>query len=97
MATRTARIKQSLGILRRALEGFESSLSEFEEAPEGELLERKETVRPRSREGPPQLLPIPGVCQGLGMGKSWVYRRLKGGEMPGIKMRRSVELKRAEL
>ena len=35
------------------------------------------------------------------MGKSWVYRRLyrrlKGGEMPGIKTRRSVELKRAEL
>jgi hypothetical protein len=31
------------------------------------------------------------------MGKSWVYRRLKGGEMPGIKTRRSVELKRTEL
>jgi hypothetical protein len=70
MATRTARIKQSLGILRRSLEGFESSLSEFEEAPEGEELESKETVRPRSREGAPRLHPIPKVCQGLGMGKS---------------------------
>jgi excisionase family DNA binding protein len=54
-------------------------------------------VRPRSREGPSQVLSIPEVCQELGMGKSWVYRRLKGGEIPSIKVRRSVELKRAEL
>jgi excisionase family DNA binding protein len=40
---------------------------------------------------------MPEVCQELGMGKSWVYRRLKGGEIPGIKMRRSVKLKRVEL
>jgi excisionase family DNA binding protein len=31
------------------------------------------------------------------MGKSWVYRGLKGGEIPGIKTRRSVKLKRADL
>jgi excisionase family DNA binding protein len=54
-------------------------------------------LRPRSREGPPQLLSIPEVCQEFGMGKSWVYRRVKGGEVPSLKVRRSVELKRAEL
>jgi predicted DNA-binding transcriptional regulator AlpA len=37
------------------------------------------------------------VCQELGMGKSWVYRRPKGGEIPSIKMRRCVELERGEL
>jgi len=76
MATRT---EQSLDILRQALEEFESRLLEFEEALEGEELERKETVHPRSREGPPQLLSIPEIREVLGMGKSWVYRRLKGG------------------
>ena len=70
MATRTERVKQSLDSFRQALEEFESRLLEFEEALEGEKLEGRETVRPRNREGPPQLLSIPEVCQGLGMGKS---------------------------
>jgi excisionase family DNA binding protein len=72
-------------------------LLEFEEALEGEGVEGKETVRPRIREGPPQLLSIPEVCQELGMGKSWVYRRLKGGEIPSIKLGRTIKVKRADL
>jgi excisionase family DNA binding protein len=97
MATRTERVKQSLDSLRQALEEFESRLLEFEEALEGEGVEGKETVRPRSREGPAQLLSIPEVCQELGMGKSWVYRRLKGGEIPSIKLGRTIKVKRADL
>lgn len=97
MTTRTVRVKQSLDSLRQALEEFESRLLEFEEALEGGELERKETVRPRSREGSPQLLSIPEVCQELGMGKSWVYRRLKGGEIPSIKLGRTIKVKRADL
>jgi hypothetical protein len=69
VVTRTERIKRSLEILRRALEGFESRLLEFEAAPEGEELERKETVRPRNREGPPRLLPIPDGLPGVGNGQ----------------------------
>jgi excisionase family DNA binding protein len=31
------------------------------------------------------------------MGKSWVYRRLKGGEIPSIKLGRTIKVKRADL
>ena len=96
MTTRTVRIKQSLDSLRQALEEVESRLLEFEEALEGEELEGRETVRPGTREGP-QLLSIPDVCQELGMGKSWVYRRLKGGEIPSIKLGRTIKVTRADL
>ena len=96
MATRTERVKQSLDSLRQALEELESRLLEFEEALEGEELQRKETGRPRTQEGP-QLLSIPEVCQQLGMGKSWVYRRLKGGEIPSIKLGSTIKVKRADL
>ena len=65
------RLKQALDDHRQALEGLESTLLEFEETLTGEA-----SVSPESRQGL-DLLSIPQVCQELGMGKSWVYRRLK--------------------
>jgi len=91
MTTRPERLKQTVNDLRRALELFESALLEFEETLEGE-----ETVRPQERKGL-DLLSIPEVCQELGMGKSWVYRRLKSGDIPSIKLGRSIKVKRADL
>ena len=91
MTTRAERIKQPLNNLRQALEEFESRLLEFEEALEGEG-----TVRPEERRGI-DLLSIPEVCQELGMGKSWVYRALKSGEIPSIKLGRTIKVKRADL
>ena len=85
------RVKQSLNNLRQALEELETRLLEFEEALEGE-----EAVRPEERGGI-DLLSIPEVCQELGMGKSWVYRRLKSGEIPSIKLGRTIKVKRADL
>ncbi len=96
MTTQLERIKESLDNLRQALEELESRLLEFEEALEGEELQRKETVRPRIREGP-QLLSIPEVCQTLGMGKSWVYRRIKSGETPSVKLGHNIKIKREDL
>ncbi len=45
------------------------------------------------------LLSIPEVCQELGMGKSWAYRklRLKSEEIPSIKLGRAIKDKRADL
>ena len=43
------------------------------------------------------LLSIPELCQGLGMGKSWVYRRLRSGEIPSVKLGRSIKVKREDL
>jgi excisionase family DNA binding protein len=31
------------------------------------------------------------------MGKSWVYRRLKNGEIPSIRLGRSIKVKRSDL
>jgi excisionase family DNA binding protein len=90
--TKPERLKETLNNLRQALEEVESTLLEFEEALEG----GKETGRPQEGKGL-ELLSIPEVCQGLGMGKSWVYRRLKNGEIPSIKLGRSIKVKRSDL
>jgi hypothetical protein len=33
-----------------------------------------------------QLHSIPRLCQELGMGKSWIYQRLRSGEIPSIRL-----------
>ena len=86
------RLKQALDDHRQALEGLESTLLEFEEALTGEA-----SVRPESSRKGLDLLSIPEVCQELGMGKSWVYRRLKSGEIPSIKLGHNIKVKREEL
>src|ERR671918_2398249 len=86
------RLKQALDGHRQALEGLESALLEFEEALTGEA-----SVRPESSHKGLDLLSIPEVCQELGMGKSWVYRRLKSGEIPSIKLGHNIKVKRQDL
>ena len=85
------RLKQALRTHREALEELESALLEFEEAVNGE-----DQARPL-REERLRLLAIPEVCEELGMGKSWVYRRLRSGEIPSVKLGRSIKVKRTDL
>ncbi len=85
------RFGENLKTLRQALEELESSLIEFEESLHGES-----QVRPLERKGL-ELLSIPEVCRELGMGRSWVYRRLKSGEIPSIKLGHNIKVKRSEL
>jgi|SRR5829696_2703207 len=85
------RLKQALDVHRKALEGLESALLEFEEALTGES-----SMRPESRNGL-ELLSIPEVCQELDMGKSWVYRQIKSGELPSVKLGRSIKVARKDL
>ena len=82
------RLRQALQSHREALEELESALLEFEESISGEAQER-----PQERQGL-DLLSIPELCQELGMGKSWVYRRLRSGEIPSVKLGRSIKVKR---
>ena len=70
---------------------MESALVEFEEFIDGEAQEQ-----PQERQGL-DLLSIPELCQGLGMGKSWVYRRLRSGEIPSVKLGRSIKVRREDL
>ena len=45
----------------------------------------------------PQLHSIDEVCRALGMGKSWTYRRIKSGEIPSVKLGRSIKVRREDL
>jgi excisionase family DNA binding protein len=85
------RLEHALNNLRRALEAVESAMVEFEEELYGQS-----SVRPLERRGM-DLLSIPEVCQELGMGKSWLYRKLRSGEIPSIKLGRVIKVKRSSL
>ena len=85
------RFGENFKTLRQALEELESSLIEFEENLQGES-----RVRPLERKGL-ELLSIPEVCQELGMGKSWVYRRIQSGEIPSVKLGRNIKVRREDL
>src|SRR5918994_6164508 len=84
------RLKGALATHRQALEELESALLEFEEAVEGQV-----PNRPESRDL--ELLSIAQVCQRLGMGKSWVYRRIHEGAIPSVKLGRTIKVRRSEL
>ena len=84
------KLKRALAAHRKALEELESALLEFEEAVEGEVPDR-----PESRDF--ELLSIAQVCQRLGMGKSWVYRRIHEGVIPSVKLGRTIKVRRSEL
>ncbi len=66
---------------------------EFEEALGG----REGQERPQAEQGTLDLLSITDVCQELGMGKSWVYRRIQSGEIPSVKLGRNIKVKREDL
>jgi excisionase family DNA binding protein len=94
--TSLVQLRQALDDLRQALEGVESALIEFEEQVLGEGGEHAAQRLPRGGRDF-ELLSIPDVCQQLGMGKSWVYRRLKSGQIPSIKLGHSIKVKHEDL
>ena len=88
---RVQRLKRALDNFRKALEDVESAMVHLEEALAGEA-----SVRPESRKGI-DLLSMAEVCQELGMGKSWVYHRIKSGEIPSVKLGRNIKVTREDL
>jgi excisionase family DNA binding protein len=86
-------LKEALQAHHHALENLESALVVFEESISGEA-----TLRPQQeQQRGVQLLSIPQLCQELGMGKSWIYRRLRSGEIPSVRLGRSIKVRRDEL
>src|SRR5918993_4333769 len=86
-------LKEALQAHHQALENLESALLEFEQSISGEA-----TLRSQEQQGAGmQLLSIPQLCQELGMGKSWIYRRLRSGEIPSIRLGRTLKVRRDEL
>src|ERR687885_1255354 len=84
-------LKQALDNFRQALEAVESAMVHLEEELAGEA-----SVRPESRKGL-DLLSMAEVCQELGMGKSWVFKRIKSGEIPSVKLGHNIKVKREDL
>jgi excisionase family DNA binding protein len=91
--TALQRLRQALQTHRRSLEELEAALLEFEAALPGD----GEAAEGIGGSQGLQLLSIAEVCRTLGMGKSWTYRRLKSGEIPSVKLGRSIKVKREDL
>jgi excisionase family DNA binding protein len=93
-------LMQALESHHRSLEELESALIEFEDDLRGQE-ERPERLQAHhDREGGGgslDLLSIMEVCQELGMGKSWVYRRIQSGEIPSVKLGRNIKVRREDL
>jgi len=91
MTEQHTHLKQALRTLRQALEETESALLKSEEALTGDS-----SLRPKARRNL-ELLSVAEVCQELGMGKSWVHRRLKSGEIPSVRLGNNIKVKREDL
>jgi excisionase family DNA binding protein len=87
-------LKEALQAHHKALEQLESALLEFEQS-----FSEEATLHPQLQEQRigVQLLSIARLCQELGMGKSWIYRRLRSGEIPSIRLGRTIKVRRGEL
>src|SRR5919202_1007466 len=88
---RVQHLRQALETFRQALEDVESAMVHLEEELAGEA-----SVRPQSRKGL-DLLSLAEVCQELGMGKSWVFKRIKSGEIPSVRPGHNIKVKREDL
>ena len=84
-------LKRALDTLRQALEDLETAMLEFEEELSGE----QQNVRPESQGL--DLLSMAQVCQELGMGKTWVYKRIRSGEIPSVKLGHNIKVRREAL
>ena len=90
-------LREALESHHRSLEGLESALIEFEETfKEPEQRQERPQAQPGAG-GHLDLLSITEVCQELGMGKSWVYRRIQSGEIPSVKLGRNIKVRREDL
>jgi excisionase family DNA binding protein len=86
-------LKEALQAHHQALEKLQSALVEFERSISGEATLHSQQEEQRGV----QLISIPQLCQELGMGKSWIYRRLRSGEILSIRLGRSIKVRRDEL
>ena len=87
------RLKQALENLGQALEQTENALLELDET----FFEEEEHVRGTQERRGQDLFSVMEVCQELGMGKSWVHRKIKSGEIPSIRLGNNIKVRRGDL
>ena|SRR5215204_5098082 len=99
MATTTPlqRLKRALEAHHRALQELEDALVEYGETLPSEDDALQHPASTNGQDDELHLLSIDEVCNALGMGKSWTYRKIKSGEIPSIKLGRSIKVKRQDL
>jgi excisionase family DNA binding protein len=90
-------LKQALESHHRSLEGLESALIEFEETLNEPEHRQERPQAQRQGAGSLDLLSITELCRELGMGKSWVYRRVQSGEIPSVKLGHNIKVRREDL
>jgi len=83
----TAKLQQALGEVARALVEYEETLGTASPVP----------PKRSHGQGSGDLLSVEQVCQELGMGKSWVYHRIRSGEIPSVKLGHNIKVKREDL
>ena len=94
MKQQPQRLKQALDNLRQALEETESVLLELD----GTFFEQEEKHVRRTQERSGQdLFSVIEVCQELEMSKAWVYREIKSGQIPSIKLGNNIKVRRKDL
>ena len=79
-------LREGLEAHYRSLEELERALTEFEEALGGQERRQHRKGQEAQQGVGFDLLSITEVSQELGMGKSWVYRRIRSGEIPSVKL-----------
>ncbi len=93
--------ERALNQLQQALQAYYQALEKLQSALVGleEGISEEAAVRPQEEEqrGGVQLISIPQLCEELGMGKSWVYRRLRSGEIPSVRLGRTIKVRRDDL
>ena len=93
-------LREAMASHQRSLEELEGALIEFEEALSGREERPQRSQANHDGEGGGgglDLLSITDVCQELGMGKSWIYRRIQSGEIPSVKLGRNIKVRRKDL
>ena len=91
------RLKQALENLRQALEQTEGVLLELDETFFEDEQEKQHVRGTQERRGQEDLFSVMEVCQELGMGKSWVRRKIKSGEIPSIRLGNNIKVRRKDL
>lgn len=59
--------------------------------------EASENSSANHKKDPDDLLSIPKVCEELGMGRTWVYQRIKSGEIPSVTLGHNLKVVRKDL
>ena len=85
-------LKQALENLRQALEETQSILLELDQT----FFEEEHVRGTQERRGQ-DLFSVIEVCQELGMGKSWVHRKIKSGEIPSLRLGNNIKVMRKDL